>query len=446
MFGNNDSRHFLPHIDIEENRTRRLEHLGGLVESAVAGGIERAGLEAPVLSPEEDGSLQPQAGVWYRYPVPEGISGDGSEYHIYIKKGKTDRLVLFFSGGGVAWNEYTAARPVTGGRVAAGEPNYYWSNLRPFTQVMNIHIGITENGSRNPFSDWSFVVITYATGDLHVGDSRCSYCVSEDGEDEKGVKEGEDRDLKSVRTLYFHGRKNARASLKIAASLFPSPEKLLVAGDSAGGFAVPAYAGEIMDEWFPRCPDVTLFSDSSLVPCSDWQRIARDVWKAPDALWQAADGPDLTLDWYRMFMENLRGQTPGSSREGRNNRKGAAGAKTLRCLYASSTHDYLLSTYYNDITNKIYGTDAKIQEAFYHELQEMVHSLRILWKDIPHAFFINDWKNLRRPGGGTAHTAVREPQYYLPVKDGATMAKWLYDAVNGRVYDVGIRLLQDGDQ
>ena len=41
---------------------------------------------------------------------------------------------------------------MTGGKVAAGLPNYYWNNLRPFTQIMNIHTGITEIGNpRNPF-------------------------------------------------------------------------------------------------------------------------------------------------------------------------------------------------------------------------------------------------------------------------------------------------------
>ena len=61
-----------------------------------------------------------------------------------LKRAQSDNLCVFLSGGGVAWNEYTAARPVTGGKVAAGLPNYYWNNLRPFTQIMNINIGIMD--------------------------------------------------------------------------------------------------------------------------------------------------------------------------------------------------------------------------------------------------------------------------------------------------------------
>ena len=75
-----------------------------------------------------------------------------------------------FSGGGVAWDEYTAARPVTGGKMAAGLPHFYWNNLRPLTQLMNIHVGITdENNAQNPFNEWNFVIITYSTGDFHIG-------------------------------------------------------------------------------------------------------------------------------------------------------------------------------------------------------------------------------------------------------------------------------------
>ena len=119
--------------------------IGNLVEESIAKGIYELGQEAPILIGE------PAEKVWYQVPVPEGKCGDGSEYHIYVRKGTTDKLCVFFSGGGIAINEYMAARPVNGGSVAAWVPNYYWNNLRRFTQVMNINVGITKNGSENPF-------------------------------------------------------------------------------------------------------------------------------------------------------------------------------------------------------------------------------------------------------------------------------------------------------
>ena len=131
--------------------------IGNLVEESISKGIYELGAEAPILAgtPEEK--------VWYQVPVPEGKCGDGSEYHIYVRKGTSNKLCVFFSGGGIAINEYMAARPVNGGSVAAWLPNYYWNNLRLFTQVMNINVGITKNGADNPFDDWNFLVITYAS-------------------------------------------------------------------------------------------------------------------------------------------------------------------------------------------------------------------------------------------------------------------------------------------
>ena len=156
--------------------------------------------EAPYLEGE------PETGYLVPVAIPEGITGDGSEYHIYIKKGSGKNLCVFLSGGGVAWNEYTAARPVTGGKVAAGLPNYYWNNLRPFTQIMNIHAGIMEIGNpKNPFDDWNFIIITYATGIFMWGNHDFPY-EAEDG---------------SQQILHFHGHGNSGQAWRRENDIFP---------------------------------------------------------------------------------------------------------------------------------------------------------------------------------------------------------------------------------
>lgn len=378
-----------------------LSKAGGAVENIIGRHIETAA-EAPLF----DGA--PVAKVWYRLPLSGAMSGDGSGYHIYVKKGFTSRLCLFFSGGGVAWNAFTAARPVTGSAVAAGEPNYYWNNLRPFTQFMNINIGITEtNTARNPFDDWNFVVVTYATGDFHVGRGDFMY-TSEDGRQE---------------ILHFHGYENFRESMKAAVSLFPNPSKLLIAGDSAGAFAVPALSGIITDEFYPDCKDITLFSDSAQLLYKDWRQTARDIWKADERFWQPLHTDNIFLDWYEALL---------SSRPDR-----------FRCLYASTTHDYLLSTFLNDVTNKSYSTDSAVQDLFYRQLQGMVRQLRGICPGM--AFFISDWKHLVPSQGGTVHTAVRQPFFYLKTKDNISMAEWLSGAVDGNLQNVGLGLLEQDE-
>ena len=66
--------------------------LGDLAENVIGAEIEKR-FESPVLEGE------PETDVWYRIPIPRGKSGDGSEYHIYIKKGRVNCTCVFLSGG-----------------------------------------------------------------------------------------------------------------------------------------------------------------------------------------------------------------------------------------------------------------------------------------------------------------------------------------------------------
>lgn len=373
--------------------------VGDFVEDRIGKAIEESSFKAENL-PEN-----PEKMKWYKVPIEKGMSGDGSEYHIYVKLADSDKLCIFLSGGGVAYNEYMAARPVTGGKVAAGLPNYYWNNLRPFTQIMNINVGITDIFTdKNPFKDWSFVVITYATGDFHVGNNDYPYT------DEAG----------NENVLHFHGYVNFLESMKVAKSLFPNPKTMLIAGNSAGAFAVPALAGEIADNYYPKTRNITLFSDSGQLLYKHWKRTAKTIWQTRDDVWKSIHGENITLDWYKSLYEKY--------------------GNRFRYLYSSSIYDYLLSAYQNDIINKKYKTDQDVQEEYYQQLKVMVKELKSLNPEF--GMFINEWKIPLITMGGTVHTSVREPHFLFFTQDGITMAKWLCDACEGKVYDVGMELLK----
>lgn len=383
----------------KEAAEKLASNAGSFVENSIGTFIEHR-QEAPVLQGD------PEPGTWYQIPLADGISGDGSEFHCYLHKGSSPSLVIFLSGGGVAWNDFTAARPVTGARVAAGEPNFYWNNLRPFTQIMNINIGITDTGSaHNPFRDWNFLVIPYTTGDFHVGNREVPYT------DEEG----------NPQILHCHGSGNVDAALSVCKQFFPVPDRLLIAGDSAGAFAVPAVSGKIADLWYPEVSDITLFSDSAQLLCRDWKSIARDFWGAAPSVYEPLETPNIAYDWYRALLASHPGR--------------------FRLLYASSTHDYLLSTFYNDMTNKVYKTNAGVRSAYFRQLKNMVSWLRDL--DPSFSFYINNWVNplFTKAQMGTIHTVVRQPYFFIPGHGGITMATWLSDAVNGKTYDVGTSLL-----
>lgn len=377
-----------------------MEQTGDYLEQKIGETLEQSGKDAPELKGK------PEKKVWYKIFLENGICGDGSSYHIYLKKGTRNRLCIFFSGGGVAWDDFTAARPVTGGKVITGQPNFYWNNLRPFTQIMNINVGITETDrSWNPFDSWCFIVVTYATGDFHVGNRDYRY---EAGDGRHQV-------------VRFRGHRNFEEAMKMARKYFPNPKRLLIAGDSAGAFAVPALTPEIIEDYYPKCKDVTCFSDSALLHFGDWRRTAKDIWGADQSIWQQIQGDNLIFDWYKSLTDRY--------------------GDRLRCLYACSAHDYLLSTFYNAVQNKDYSTDEGIQAVFSDQLTELVCLLKGLKSDF--GIFINNWKYPLTgfAKGGTVHTAVRKPYFHLKNDDKATMARWLFDAVNGRIYDVGLDYL-----
>jgi hypothetical protein len=273
---------------------------------------------------------------------------------------------------------------------------------------MNINVGITDISSdKNPFKDWSFVVITYATGDFHVGNNDYPY-KSEDGRDE---------------VLHFHGYMNFLESMKVAKKLFPKPSKLLIAGNSAGAFAVPALAGEIVDDYYPNAKNITVFSDSGQLLYKNWRKTAKSIWMSKDSIWKPIVSDNITLDWYKALYAKY--------------------GDRFRYLYSSSARDFLLSAYYNDIVRKRYETDSDVQEEYYGQLIQMVKELKTITPGF--GIFINDWKIPLITMGGTVHTSVRELHFTAFTQDGISMAKWLSDAVDGKVYDVGMDLLRQNN-
>ena len=380
----------------------RLSRIGDYLDARLSLDYHRK-YEAPALSG------RPKEMVWYRIPIEEGISGDGSEYHIYYKKGTSKDLCIFFSGGGVAINARMAANPTTGGKMAAGLPNYYWNNLRPLTEFHNIHQGMMQIGNLdNPFHEWNIAVITYSTGDMHIGNHNYEY-TAEDG---------------TQQILHFHGYRNFLASMRQIRMLCKKPKRLLIAGDSAGGFAVPALTGDILERFYPDCKKVTVFSDSAQLIYRRWRTTARDLWQADPEFWMPLKTTNLTVDWYRALYERM--------------------GDRIRYLYAGSPRDYLLSAYYNDVMNGKYKSDRDVQAIFEKQMRKMVVDLKKITPDF--GIFLYPFHAPFRLTG-TVHTAVRHPWFYQRTPAGMSLAEWLGDALNGKVYDANKHLLQtSGDK
>jgi hypothetical protein len=176
---------------------------------------------------------------------------------------------------------------------------------------------------------------------------------------------------------------------------------------------------EILEDYYPECRDVTLLSDSAQLLYRRWRRTAREVWGAPESVWEPLHSSNITVDWYR----NLH-QIWGDR---------------LRYLYAGSPRDYLLSSYYNDVANKSYTTNHEIQEIYFRQMRQMLKDLKEITDRF--GFFVYNFRNLRMMLGGTVHTIVRHRNFYFRTRAGASMAEWLGDAVNGKIRDIGMEFL-----
>ena len=341
---------------------------------------------------------RPRYNTWYRVPKEEGITGDGGPWHFYLSKGHERNLLIFFAGGGVAWDAFTAAHPTEAAGVLKGDPGYYWANLRPVTEFMNINQGITENRNKlNYFSDWNMAVITYSTGDFHLGDCDFYYDRSDPG-----------------KVMHFRGYRNFSIALEEIKRRFPEPVKLLIAGDSAGGFGAAALSGEIRKHYDPDRHSVTVCSDSALLPWDKWKKIMRKRWNTRPEIYERIESSNPVTDWYRALYKEY--------------------GDRIGYLYTCSCRDEVLSAYWNAIKGNDYVSDAGIRLDFRDALRSMVYDLSDITGSF--CFFLNDLP---------VHTAIRNPLFRSSLVDGVSMHEWLKCMVNGEHFSVGMGYLsKDG--
>ena len=175
----------------------------------------------------------PKTHTWYQLPLPRGKAScsEGSAYHISVKRGATNKLVVFFAGGGMSWDETSAAHPISIWSLFNGQGLTYFSRIGIQEWAKAGLLGA--KNPKNPFNDWNYILLPYATGDFHVGDNDFAY-------------PGRWRQRKILR---HYGARNVTASLEAAKELFPPPEQLLIAGESAGALGCVAQAAHVVEYW-----------------------------------------------------------------------------------------------------------------------------------------------------------------------------------------------------
>ncbi|MBR4458249.1 MAG: pectin acetylesterase [Clostridia bacterium] len=326
---------------------------------------------------------EPVIGQWYEVAVDGTQSSDGSEWHGIFKKGKENKVVVYFFGGGVSITPETSE----------GGTKFYATNMT--AQDFVAEGGIGSNAENNPFRDWSFIVIPYATGDFHSG---------------TGVYDGK-------KTVYHTGYSNYAAFVEQMKPYVGEPDTLLITGFSAGGFATSLLADDVIDR-FPSAKNITVCVDSSLLLYNGWHETAVNLWQSPKEISDRLVTDNLVLDSLTALY-NKRGNS-------------------VKILFDCSYRDDTLQQYQAYIRTGTMTKNKENGDRFRKDLAEMIKGLQ---ENIP-GIGIYIWNHAEdAETHNTQHTIISS-NVFDKLEDGVSVADWIDAAVNGNVESHGLALLE----
>jgi hypothetical protein len=166
---------------------------------------------------------------WEKVELPGTVCGNGSQYRFFLRRTSSPNLLFFFEGGGACWDHDTCSGRA--GVLGAANPNGIPDDH--MTRFTARYVSPIVNGadpglplrSRTdlPTRDWNIVYMPYCSGDVHIGNRQATYV------DPTGQQ--------PPLAWTHNGFNNTRAAAEHARVQFPSVQKLLVTGFSAGGTA-----------------------------------------------------------------------------------------------------------------------------------------------------------------------------------------------------------------
>ena len=269
-----------------------------LCQAAIAGGAGGSaaaeGASPPSSPPSPASHAQSAAPAWQRVdPGGSTTCADGSAYHFFVRDGDSERLTVFFQGGGACWSGATCD--------PEGHPSYRPSLAGTGDPPAD---GIfAADRAENPFANDTILFIPYCTGDVHLGDRTQRY----------RLPVGSRHPGRTLRVQH-KGAVNAAAALDWLDEWFSRraavPTRIVVAGSSAGAIAAPFYAARLAAA--APAARVSVLADGA----GGYRRSATEV--RPHRLWGAlavirrhagfADLRDETFDFEALTIAAARAQ------------------------------------------------------------------------------------------------------------------------------------------
>lgn len=336
--------------------------------------------------PELEGT--PVVGEWYEVTPDDAISSDGSEWHGIFRKGSENKVVVYFFGGGVS---------ITG-ETSEGGTDFFATSMMGQDFVAQGGIGSTID--ENPFKDWTFIVIPYASGDFHTGTGEYHY--TENGKE---------------KVVYHNGYNNYTSYINIVKQYIEEPDTLLITGFSAGGFATSLLADDVIDH-FPKAENITVCVDSSLILYDGWHESAVNLWKAPEEISDRLTTDNIVLDSLTALYRK-RGDS-------------------VKILFDCSYRDDTLLQYQSYIDNGKMDNTKELGDKFSLDLKEMVKGLQT---NIPNiGIYIWDYGKDEETCN-TQHTIISS-NVFDKLGNDMSVCEWMYAAVKGDIQSIGLELLK----
>jgi len=347
-----------------------------------------------------------EIGKWYRKELEGGISSNGKPYSITFRKGNVNKLLVFFIGGGLSWNEETASNPVKIGAMIRKKETFYVSDVPPWQLKLVTHYGmLNTNDKRNPFSDWHILVIPYATADFHIGNNEYHYT------DAKG----------NNKVMYHKGSNNVNEALKVLKKFVPeTPDSLLITGLSAGGFGCLAHSQKIKS-LYPDCKNIVFYIEGSYLYSSLWPSITKNIWKVNSDLESHISSNDLIIDLFHYAKEHMPSHTI--------------------FLHSNSVWDIELVKMMNKLNHGTLSISPQALQEFHDNLIQAVRKLK---NEIPNYYYYLTDYGKNKKNGTTPHTFSGTPKlFYGEMQDNMSIANWLTQTIAENSSDIGVRFTEN---
>jgi hypothetical protein len=164
---------------------------------------------------------------------PEGpVCIAGTDYSVFTRKGKKNKLLIFEQGGGACWRDF-----------------YNCNVFSEAQEPPTARVGIWDFDSKdNPFRDYSIVYMPYCDGSVFTGDN--------------AVIDPVWQSFTGVPARFHFGLRNQSAGMNVAKKMFPKAKRITVAGSSAGGVGAAGFAPFLARLLYGNKVKLTVFNDA----------------------------------------------------------------------------------------------------------------------------------------------------------------------------------------